>query len=314
MRAIGVVEFGGPEQLRTVDVPEPHPGPGEVRIRVHAAAVNPTDLGFRAGTRRERHRNAPPPHVPGMDAAGVISEVGEGAPWTIGDEVMAIVVPAARPHGGAYADQVVVPAESVVRIPAGANFASASTLPMNGLTAWLALEMLGLSTGQTLAVTGAAGAFGGYVVQLAKVAHLHVIADASEKDEPLVRNLGADEVVRRGDDVADRIRELVSEGVDGVADGALLNGLVAPAVRDGGGLAVVRGWSGEPGRGIAVHQVGVVAQVRNTAALDRLRQLAGDGFLTLRVARVLPASQAAEAHRMLAAGGVRGRLVLDFSR
>src|ERR1035437_6397899 len=91
---------------------------------------------------------------------------------------------------------------------------------MNGLTAWLALEMLGLSVGQTLAVTGAAGAVGGYVVQLAKVAHLHVIADASQKDEPLVRNLGADELVRRGDDVADRIRGLVPEGVDGVGAGA----------------------------------------------------------------------------------------------
>src|ERR1035437_3423008 len=92
MRAIGVVEFGGPEQLRVVDVSEPHPGPGEVRIRVHAAAVNPTDLGFCAGMRRELLRDMPPPHVPGMDAAGMISEVWKGAAWTIGDYVIFVMM------------------------------------------------------------------------------------------------------------------------------------------------------------------------------------------------------------------------------
>jgi NADPH:quinone reductase len=304
------MEFGGPEQLRVVDVPEPHPGPGEVRIRVHAAAVNPTDTGLRAGFRAGGDRK--PPYVPGMDAAGVISEVGDGAPWQVGDRVMAVVVPSG-PHGGAYADEIVVPAESVVRMPRDADFPAASTLPMNGLTARMTLDMLGLSAGQTIAVTGAAGAYGGYVVQLAKADGLRVIADASEKDEQLVRDLGADDVVRRGDDVADRIRALVPEGVDAVADGALLHELVAPAIRDGGGLAVVRGWQGDPGRGITVHRVMVVERAKDTAALDRLREQAEQGVVTLRVAKVLPASQAVEAHRILEAGGTRGRVVLDFT-
>ncbi len=90
MRAIGVMEFGGPEKLQVVDIPEPHPGPGEVRIRVHAAAVNPTDTALRAGLRRLEW---PPPHIPGMDAAGVVSEVGEGVSWQVGDRVMAVVTP-----------------------------------------------------------------------------------------------------------------------------------------------------------------------------------------------------------------------------
>src|SRR5437879_4754769 len=93
MRAVGVTEFGGPEQLRIVDVPEPHPGPGEVRIRVHAAAVNPTDTLLRAGAQRTRLGDLKPPYVPGMDAAGVVSEVGEGVRWQVGDRVIAIVVP-----------------------------------------------------------------------------------------------------------------------------------------------------------------------------------------------------------------------------
>lgn len=304
------MEFGGPEKLQVVDVPEPHAGPGEVRIRVHAAAVNPADTTVRAGLHGPFR--TPPPHIPGMDAAGVISEAGEGTSWQVGDQVMAIVLPMG-PHGGAYADQIVVPAGSVVRIPDGADFFTASTLPMNGLTAKLTLDQLDLSPGQTIAVTGAAGVYGGYVVQLAKAAGLRVIADASAADEQLVRELGADVIVRRGDDVADRIRELHPEGVDAVADGALLNERIAPAVRDGGGMVVLRGWDGDPGRGIKVHKVLVIRSVQDTAALDWVRRRAEEKVVTPRVARVLPADQAAQAHRLLEAGGIRGRLVLDFS-
>ncbi len=277
---------------------------------MHAATVNPTDTALRAG--QHRLDGLTPPYIPGMDAAGVISEVGDGVTTRqVGDRVMAVVVPVDS-RGGAYADEIVVPANSVVPVPEGGDFAAASTLPMNGLTAHLALEQLGLSPGETLAVTGAAGAFGGYVIQLAKTKGLHVIADASAADENLVRELGADQVVRRGNDVAERIRELVPEGVAGVADGAVLNGEVAPAIRDGGGLAVVRGWNGDPGRGITVHRVMVVESAEDEAALDGLRKQVEQGVLSLRVAEVFPADQAAEAHRALEAGGTRGRLVLDF--
>jgi len=312
VRAVGVLEFGGPDALRVLDLPEPHAGPGEVRIRVHAAAVNPTDTGLRSGAYGRRPGDHDPPYVPGMDVAGIVDEVGEGSPWRAGDEVIAVVLPTG-PHGGGYAEQVVVPAEQVARKPAGADLISASTLPMNGLTARVALDALGLSRGQTLAVTGAAGAFGGYVVQLAKADGLRVVADASERDEELVRDLGADDVVRRGDDVATRIRALVPDGVDGLADGAVQNEHVVPAIRDGGGMAVVRGWDGDPGRGITIHKIMVFGHVRDTPSLDRLCQQVEAGLVTLRVARVFPPEQAAEAHRALEAGGTRGRFVLDFT-
>jgi NADPH2:quinone reductase len=312
MRVVGVTEFGGPEQLKTFEVPEPHAGQGEVRVRVHAAAVNPTDTGLRAGLYGDRLRDRQPPYVPGMDAAGVVDEVGPGAPWQVGDEVIALVVPAG-PHGGAYADQVVVPAASVVRKPAGVDFAPASTLLMNAMTARLAVDRLALAEGETIAVTGAAGSFGGYTVQLAVADGLRVIADAAPKDEAVVRDLGAETVVGRGDDVADRIRAVVPDGVNGLADGAVMDDLVVPAIGDGGGLAVVRGWRGEAGRGITVHRIMVAAAAQETAALDRLRQQAEDGVLSLRVAAVLPASQADDAHRLLEAGGTRGRIVLDFT-
>ena len=198
MKAIGVMTFGGPEVLHIVELPEPHAGAGEVRIRVHAASVNPTDTLFRAGSQAARLSGRPGPYVPGMDAAGVIDELGPetDSRLKVGDRVVAFVIPAG-PHGGAYAEYVVVPAASVVLAPAGVDFPAASTLLLNGLTARLALDALALDAGQTMAVTGAAGAFGGSVIQLAKADGLTVIADASRSDQTLVRSLGADYVLER---------------------------------------------------------------------------------------------------------------------
>lgn len=316
MKAVGVVEYGGPEALQVVELADPVVRPGTVRVRVHAAAVSPTDTFVRNGARAEAQKEAgPPPYVPGMDAAGVLEEIGEGVETDlrVGEHVMAIVVP--KGSRGAYSEQIVVPVGSVARVPKGATDVEASTLPMNGLTARLALDVLGLRAGQTLAVTGAAGAFGGYVVQLAKADGLTVVADASSAssaDEELVRALGADVVLPRGEGFAARVRERFPDGVDGAADGALLHAQLAPAVRDGGTVITVRGYR-EPGdRGVVFHPIMVSDYSRAGDKLDGLRQLAEEGKVTLRVAGSFPNEQAAETHRRLEAGGVRGRLVIEF--
>lgn len=311
MRAVGVTEFGGPEALEVVDLPERHAGPGEVRIDVRAATVNPTDTVLRAGT-RTGNESVEPPHVPGMDVAGVLDEIGADidTDLAVGEHVMAIVLPVGS-HGG-YSESIVLPAESVVRVPAGTGDVAASTLPMNGLTARQALDLLRLEPGQVLGVTGAAGALGGYVIQLAKADGLRVIADAADADRGLVRELGADEIVPRGADVTERIRELEPGGVDGLVDGAVLDEAAAPAVKDGGGIATVRGFRGEEVRGITYHPVLVVSYLRETAALDELRRQVEEGVLTPRVARTFGPEQAVEAHRLLEAGGTRGRLVIEF--
>jgi NADPH:quinone reductase-like Zn-dependent oxidoreductase len=311
MRVVGVDEFGGPDVLKVFEVPEAHAGPGEVRIRVLAATVNPTDTYTRNGDRAALLRSSPPPYVSGMDAAGVIDEVGSGVDHVaVGDRVMAIVIPHAS-HG-AYSEKLVLPADSVVHAPAGTSHAEASTLPMNGLTARLTLDVLELAPGNTLAVTGAAGCYGGYTVQLAKTEGLRVIADAAPADEELVRSFGADVVVPRGPDVAAHIRHIVPDGVDALADGSVQSAAVVAAVRDGGSFASVRGFVGESARAITFHQIWVREYARRRDKLDELRALAEAGALTLRVAKTFPAEQAAEAHRLLHAGGVRGRLVLEF--
>ena len=311
MRVVGVDEYGGPEALKVFEVPEPHVGPGQVRIRVAAATVNPTDTYTRNGSRAEMLKQFPRPHVPGMDAAGVVDEIGEGTTtgYELGDAVMAIVLPG--PHG-AYSEFIVVPADSVARIPMNSSLIEASTLPMNGLTARLSFDQLGLRTGQTLAISGAAGAYGGYMVQLGKALGLRVIADASPDDTALVKSLGADEVVLRGPDVADRIRALVPEGVDAVADGSVQMAALLPAVRDGGSFVSVRGYEGEPVRGITFHTTWVREYLKEQGKLDELRQMVEDGKITLRVAKTFPVAQARDAHRLLEAGGTRGRLVLLF--
>ena len=301
--------------LHLVDLPDPVPGPGELVIRVHAATVNPTDTGLRSGARAERLKDVPPPHVPGMDAAGILDQIGDGTETDlrVGDRGMAIVLPLGT-HG-AYAERVVVPAESVARSPAGVTDAAAATLPMNGLTARLALDELSLEPGQTLAVTGAAGAVGGYAVQLGRAAGLRVVADAAPADEDLVRALGADDVVPRGDDFVAGVRLVVPEGADGMVDAALLEERALGAVRDGGAIVTLRGFDGAgvpDRRGIVFHPVYVRNYAREHAKLDRLRAQVEAGVLTLRVARTLPAEHAPEAHRLLEAGGTRGRLVLEF--
>lgn len=312
MRAVGLMTHGGPEVLQIVDVPEVHAGPGQVRLRVHAAAVNPTDTMARNGARAEQQKADPPPYIPGMDAAGIVDEVGDGVTTgvKVGDMVMAMVCPTAS-HG-AYREQIVLDQRAVVPAPAGTTHVQACSLPMNGLTARQSLDLLNLSPGQVLAVTGAAGAYGGYVIQLAKSEGLTVIADASDADRELVSSLGADIMVGRGNDVATRFREHFPDGVDGLADGAVLNEAVIPAVKDGGAYTSVRHFMGEPQRDISFTATSVRSYDGEYEKLDTLRQQAEAGILTLRIADSMPAAEASEAHRRLEAGGTRGRLVLEF--
>ena len=313
MRGVGVMEFGGPEALQVVDLPEVHAGSGEVRLRVYAATVNPTDTFIRGGARADALREqGPPPYIPGMDAAGVIDEVGPDTETDlqVGAAVMAMVIP--RGSHGTYRESIVLKADAVTRAPAGSNHAEASTLPMNALTARQSLDQMGLQPGQTLAVTGAAGCYGGYMVELGKADGLTVIGDASAKDVQLVKDLGADIVVPRGDDIADQIRKVLPEGVDGLADGAVQNELAVGAIKDGGHYASVRGWRGEPERDISFHVTMVFTYDRRADLLDEIRQQVEDGQVTMRVNSTYPAEQASETHRLFKQGGHRGRFVIRF--
>jgi NADPH:quinone reductase-like Zn-dependent oxidoreductase len=248
-----------------------------------------------------------------MDAAGTVESIGAGVErLRPGDPVMAVVLPR-RPEGGAQSELVVLPEASVVGAPEGVSLEQAATLPMNGLTAMRGLELLALPAGATLAVSGGAGLLASYVIPLAKRRGLRVLADAKPGDEALVRGFGADVVLPRGEQFSPAAREVVPDGVDALFDTALLGPAAFPALRDGGAMALVRTWQGgDPVRGIELRSVAVADVLDRTEWLDELRVLAGGSVLSLRVAGAFAPEQAAEAHRLMERGGLRGRALIVF--
>jgi len=272
------------------EVPEPHAGPGQVRIRVEAAAANPVDNATRAGV---------------LAGAGVVDQVN-GGPFSVGDRVIGLSDRLDLPTKG-QAEFVVLDTNAVAAAP-DADLVAASTLPLNGSTALQALDLLGVEAGETLLVTGAAGAVGGFAVELAVAQGLRVVATASDGDEELVRGLGAEVFVPRSKALAEEVRRAVPGGVDGALDAAIVGVRALDAVRNGGGfIAVVAGVAPPPLRGINVRNVWVRA---DGGTLQELSGLVAQGKLTLRTADTLPFAEVAEAHRRLEKGGLRGRLVL----
>lgn len=312
MKVVGMMAHGGPEVLKVYETEEVHAGPGQIRIANKAAAVNPTDLVARSGVYADRQNAFSPPWVPGMDAAGIVDEIGPGVVTDIalGDRVMAMVVP--QGQHGAYASSIVLNQDAVVPAPASLSHAETASLPMNTLTARLSLDLLKLQTGQTLAVTGGPGAYGGYVIELAKTEGITVIADAKPDDEALLKKLGVDIIVPRGQGFAERVREHFPQGVDGVADGALLNELAIPAVKDGGAFTSIRGFKGKPQRDIEFTATWVTRYNDDFPKLDQIRQLVDAGKVTPRVAGVVSPEEAYLAHERLEAGGSRGRWIIEF--
>ena len=310
MKAIAFEVFGGPEVIGVRSLPTPEPSGGEVRIRVRAAAVNHADINMRRDGASGLLKSAPP-WVPGMDAAGTIESAGD-SDFSVGDAVMAIVVPFGR-RWGAQAEYVVVPAQSVAPMPKGMSFEAASALPMNAMTAHLALSVLPLPPGSTVAVTGAAGVLGGYVGAIATDRGLNVIGDAAPADVPLVKESAA-QVVQRGPGLADRILALHPGGVDGVIDTAGIAAELLPALSDGGTIvaaAMLDAFS-ERERGIKVEPILVGSYARNNSALRDIARLAERKVLRPRIISTHPPEDISAVHRRFEGGGLRGRLVIAF--
>ena len=192
------------------------------------------------------------------------------------------------------------------------DYHGAATVPMNGLTALMAVELLGLEPGSRVLVTGGTGALGGYAISVASHLGYRVIADGYPDDAALLTGLGAELVVPRGQDIVDAVRTLLPEGVEGIIDGARLGGAVTSLLRDGGVFVQVRREPPNSERRFRSETIMVTDHFDNTAAIRRVMELAAKGIIRPRVARRLPMEQAADAHRLLEQGGLRGRVVLLF--
>ena len=175
MRAAVVRKFGGPEAVEVLEVPLPEPGFYQVRIKVAAAALNPADAAVWAGYFGSLDEGR---HVGlGLDAAGTIDAAGPGVALAVGTPVIAFDSGIMTPTK-AQAEYLVSDLNSIAPAPAGMDLTLASTLPLNAMTASLALDHLRLRPRDTLLVTGAAGAVGGYAVELARMQGARIVAQS----------------------------------------------------------------------------------------------------------------------------------------
>ncbi|MBF6204996.1 NADP-dependent oxidoreductase [Nocardia sputi] len=294
--------------VEIVEVPTPQPGPGTIRIAVAAATVNPVDLMVRAGVGGTPFAAPREQWGIGWDVAGTVDAIGAGVTeFTVGQSVIGIS-DRLDVSLGAQADYVVLEAGNVAPAPLSVSAVQAATIPLNGLTAIQAVRALDPASTDTLLVTGAAGAVGGFAVELAAARGVRVVASASPADEDTVRALGATDFVPREASLPDAVRTLIPGGVDAALDAAALGPQTLAAVRGGGRFVSISVPNTPiPLRGIDVRTVLVRA---DRAQLDDLVARVDAGELTLRVAETLPLTSVADAHRRLAAGGLRGRLVL----
>ncbi|WP_406276821.1 NADP-dependent oxidoreductase [Nocardia sp. NBC_00881] len=298
MKAIVYGEYGGPEVLRLENVEEPHAGPGQVRLKVAAAGVNPVDYKIRRGWMQDM-APASLPAIPGLEAAGVVDEVGAGVTGVaVGDEVVAWTVT------GSYAEYAL--ADDFAPKPAGLGWETAAALPVALETADRVLDTLGVTTRETLLVHGAAGAVGAFGVQLAVARGVTVVGTASPRNHDYLRSLGAIPVTY-GDGLADRVRALAPQGVDAVFDVAGQAALEVSIELRGGTDRIVTITD------LRAFDLGIVFSGSNRrfgVQLADYAQLVADDALGVRVAASFALADAGRAHELSETGHPGGKVVL----
>ncbi|MFJ7218411.1 NADP-dependent oxidoreductase [Amycolatopsis sp. NPDC098790] len=210
MRAITFSAYGGPDVLQLSEVPVPEPGPGQVRLAIRAAGINPIDWKIRNGFMQQNFQ-VPFPHTPGLEVAGVVDAVGEGADFAVGDEVFG------WSETGAYAEYAL--AKTLAPKPAGISWADAAALPVAGETALRVLGLLEVREGETLLVHGASGTVGRFAAQVAVAQGVTVIGTAGSRNLDDLKSLGVVPVLY-GDGWEERVREAAPGSVDAVFDAA----------------------------------------------------------------------------------------------
>jgi NADPH:quinone reductase-like Zn-dependent oxidoreductase len=296
VKAVQFHEYGEPEVLRIDEVAEPHAGPGEVRIRVAAASVNPFDWKLRSGMMAGGKPLAEPQRL-GLDASGVVDEVGEGVTRVaVGDDVFGL----GRETQAEYAVL-----RSFAAKPASVDWAVAGAAGTVVETAARVLGLLSLGAGSTVFIDGGAGGVGSATAQIAVARGLQVIASAGSDNQDYLREIKVTPVLY-GEGMSGRVRETGAK-IDGVIDVAgktPLPELVALAPEpsrvitianydtEGTGVRLTTGGEGDP-----------------QAALAEAAHLLEQSRLVIKV-QTFPLDRAVEAHRTSQAGHIRGKLVL----
>ncbi|MDQ6640936.1 MAG: NADP-dependent oxidoreductase [Actinomycetota bacterium] len=298
MRAVQFEQYGGPEVLHLAEAPEPHAGPGQVRIAVRAAAVNPMDWKIRSGAMAE-HMALDLPSIPGLDAAGIVDEVGvDVTSVAVGDRVFG--------NGSAATAEFAV-LNAFALVPESLGLVEAAALPVAVETSARVLDLLNLHPGQLIVVDGAAGGVGTTLVQLAVFRGLQVVGTASEGNHQLLKELGAVPTTY-GEGLAGRVHALVDGPVAGGID-----------LAGKGGVADLVVLTGDPGRVVTIADFSAGARgVQVTSgsagrafyALGEVAKLIEEGKFRVVADHVFPWTEVARAHELSQSGHVRGKIVL----
>ncbi len=342
MKAIVIHEFGPPDVLKYEDVPDPQPQAGEIRIRIHAATVNRVlDVSLRAG--KEARRNPVLPLIPGVDCAGIVDAVGPGVTrWKVGQHVAAAGTMPLQPvpedcedydgpegmmgirRPGGFAELVCVPACAVVPLPEDIDFHDAAVVMRHCPTAWnLLFNVAKLQRSETVLIMGAGGNLGMTGIQIAKnVIGAKVIAAAGADDRvKLGLELGADHGINYNtqDIRAEVLRLTDGKGVnvlyDNIANSKVLpQAFLALGFR---GRLVTAGAHGGPNVTINFshlyhNQIMIIGRPGNHPPdLPKCFAAAVEGKIKPQIERIMPLTQAVEAHRLMETGEATGKIVLD---
>jgi NADPH:quinone reductase-like Zn-dependent oxidoreductase len=321
--------IGGPEVLRSVDLPLPEPGPKQLRIRIRATGVGSTDLMMLAGT----YIYAPPmPFVPGYEIAGVVDAVGaEVKDFRIGQRVAALTL-----HGG-FAEYIVRAAEHFIPIPDGVSEVQAAAAVLNCVTAWQMIHRVArVQPGQTALVTGAAGGVGTAALQLLRLAGVKAYGAASPAKQDIICKFGATPIDYRRGRLDRLVRACEPKGVDVVFD-AVGGPNVTPCIKAlrAGGMLVGFGFMNVASKSAVLASIANVvlgARLRGRRGafygitmlyrkdprplredLPKIFALIEDGSIDPLIDAVFPLSSASEALARLAAGTGAGKIVLKVS-
>lgn len=316
MKAILADRFGGPEVLALAEVPKPEPGPGEVRVKVKAAGVNPLDVQSRRGDYADY---VPTPLKLGVEIAGVVDALGVGvSDFAIGDEVFYSV--RVLENEGGYAEYHTERAELMAKKPGSLSFVEAASMPIAASTAWVCLVERGrLQSGDRVLVLGGSGGVGQFAIQIAHSLGAYVVTSTSQHTEDFVRELGADETVDyRREDVWDALQNSSDKGFDVIVD--LIGGDAIQQslslLADGGRVVSIvdqpqpqslyAGWAPNA-------EIHLVFLTPSADRLTRLGSLVERGLVKPVIERTFALTDAAEAHRLIEAGGRKGKIVLTTS-
>jgi NADPH2:quinone reductase len=296
VRAVVLTSFAGPDALELADVPDPTTGDGGELVSVRAASLGPWDLSVTRGAFTEAGGSSEFPQVQGWDFSGETVD-GRRVLGCVAQPWMGI---------GAFAEQIAVPPAILAPLPEVLGFVEGSTLPVSGLAARLLVETAGVSEGDLVLVTGAAGMVGGFASQLAVQRGARVIAAVRASDAEEARRLGAEAVVDTND-IEVAVRGEWEDGVDACLDTVGLGSDALVCVRDGGAFVTSVPWRvPDAARGISP---GTIQAQPDADATAELAASAAAGELTVRVAQTLPFERFREAYARLERGGLNGKIV-----